>query len=252
MENVKRHWPKKATCALSLTYDDGLENHLTVVAPALEKFGLRGTFYTPIKSNIMQDPLAWRALAKKGHELGNHTVFHPCWSVGGKYSEWLQEDFNLENYTAEKWLDEVNTANQQLWLVDGKQERTFGNTCFDNYLGPESNPICLEPLISQVFLAARGEESAQPVNLKQINYANLGTIWADHRVFADFSSELGELLDTGGWIIYTMHGVGAGSNAEFIEVEEHRRLLAFLHEAADKIWIAPVIDVVRYLKKISR
>jgi peptidoglycan-N-acetylglucosamine deacetylase len=249
MQKMKRSWPKKAVCALSLSYDDGIENHLTVVAPELEKYGLRGTFYAPIRSNIMQNPLAWRKLAEKGHELGNHTVFHPCWSIGGKYSAWLPEDFNLENYTAEKWLDEVNTANQQLWLIDGKQERTFGNTCFDNYLGPEGSPICLEPLISQAFLAARGEESGKAVNLSPVNYANLGTVWADRRVFADFGPELSDLIDSGGWIIYTLHGVGKGSHDHFIDLEEHRRLLMFLLDAANQIWTAPVIEVVRFLKK---
>jgi len=241
-------WPKKYRAVVSLTYDDGLENHLSVVAPQLESYEIRGTFYAPLKSNLMQNPLSWRKLAERGHEIGNHTVFHPCWSVQGKHAGWLPDEYNLENYSAEQWLDEVRTANQAIWLVDGKNERTFGNTCWDNFLGPEENPTCLEDLIRQVFPAARGEKSGKAVCLDPINYYNLGTIWADGRLFGDFSQELAEVIESGGWIIYTMHGIGAGSHNFFVEENEHRQLCQFLHEKSRLIWTAPVIDVVQYLK----
>jgi peptidoglycan-N-acetylglucosamine deacetylase len=244
--NIK--WPKNARAAVSLTYDDGIESHPRAVAPLLEKYGMRGTFYAPLTSDLMQHPTEWRAMAAKGHELGNHTVFHPCWNIRDRYSEWLPEAQNLVNYTEERWLDEINTANQALFLVDGKRERTFGNTCFDNFLGPEDAPICLEPLIEKAFLGARGEGTGKPVNLAQINFNNLGTIWADRRSFGDFSAELEMLLDTGGWIIYTFHGVGPVHNHHILE-QEHLRLIDFLADNKDKFWTAPVIDVVRHLKK---
>jgi len=252
MQKSNFRWPKKARAAVSLTYDDGITNHHQLVAPQLEANGLRGTFYTPLKSDLMQNPLAWRQIAARGHELGNHTVFHPCWSVGGKYAEWLDDDFNMENYTTEKWMDEVSTANRSLELIDGKIERTFGNTCFDNYLGPANQAVCLEPLIEQVFLAARGEDTGQPVNLKSLNYNNLGTIWADCRTYDDFVPELAELIENGEWAIYTMHGVGAGSHYHYIDEAEHLRLLKYLRASAGLIWTAPVIDVVRYLKKSGK
>jgi hypothetical protein len=249
MQNNPIRWPRNAQAAVSLSYDDGIANHHQVVAPQLEANGLRGTFYAPLKSDLMQTPLAWRQMAARGHELGNHTVFHPCWSVNGRYAEWLPDEYNLEHYTEEKWLDEVATANRSLWLVDGQAERTFGNTCFDNYLGPADRPTCLEPLIERHFLAARGEDTGKPVNLETLNFYNLGTVWADRRAFGDFSAELDDMLERGGWIIYTMHGVGLGSHRHCIDAAEHLRLLEFLRAASGRIWTAPVIDVVRYLKK---
>lgn len=242
-------WPKGCRAAVSLSYDDGIPNHPQVVAPQLEAHGLRGTFYTPLRSGLMKDPLPWRAMAARGHELGNHSVFHPCWSIYGKYDSWLPETYNLVNYTAERWLDEMNTANEALKLVDARDERTFGNTCFNNYLGPVDDPVCLEPLIAQLFVAARGEETNRPVDLENLNYNNLGTIWGDRRAFGDFSSELNEILDTGGWVIYTFHGVGEEAHNHHINAEEHRRLLAFLRDNAAQYWTAPVMDVVKWLKK---
>jgi peptidoglycan-N-acetylglucosamine deacetylase len=246
MEPIR--WPKGCRAAVSLSYDDGIPNHPQVVAPQLEAYGLRGTFYAPLRSSLMQDPLPWRAMVARGHELGNHSVFHPCWSVRGKYP-WLDDAYNLLRYTPERWLDEMDTANQALRLVDGRGERTFGNTCFDNYLGPEDAPVCLEPLIAQLFLAARGEDTGKPVDLANLNFNNLGTVWGDRRAFGDFSGELQEILDTGGWIIYTFHGVGEEAHNHHINAEEHRRLLAFLQASAAQYWTAPVIDVVKWLKK---
>jgi peptidoglycan/xylan/chitin deacetylase (PgdA/CDA1 family) len=249
MPEVKSRWPKKARCAVSLTYDDGLPSHPASLAPRLEHYHLRGTFYAPLQSDLSKDPIAWRKLAQRGHEIGNHTVFHPCWSVGGKYADWLPEQYNLVHYTAARWVDEIRTANEALFLIDGQRERTYGNTCYDNYLGDPEHPVCLEPLIAENFVAARGEETKKPVALDALNWQNLGTVWADGRAFGDFAPELDDLLDSGGWIIYTMHGVGAGTHALNIEAGEHERLLGFLHDQSERIWTAPVRDVVRHLKK---
>lgn len=243
------HWPKGCQAAVSLTYDDGLPIHPRIVAPLLEAHGMRGTFYAPLNSDVNDNPLAWREMAKRGHELGNHTVYHPCWSVNDKHKDWLDDQLNTVYYDEGRWLDEITTANNGLILVDGRTERTYGNTCFDNYIGPAEAPICLEPLIAQKFLAARGEETSRPVNLDAINFNNLGTVWADRRSFGDFGKELDEILDKGGWVIYTFHGVGSGSHNHFIESSEHLRLLDFLQQNNRQIWTAPLIDVVKHIQK---
>jgi sialate O-acetylesterase len=251
MSKKDGRWPKGCQAAVSLSYDDGLPNHYQLVTPQLEARGMRGTFYVPLKSDVMQNPIAWREMAKKGHELGNHTVFHPCWSIQKRHASWLPEEFNTEHYTPERWLDEVRTANQALTLVDGRKERTYGNTCFDNYLGPEDNAVCLEPLIARVFRAARGENTMRPVELDPVNFNNLGTVWGDRRSFGDFALDLERILDTHGWVIYTFHGVGPGAHDLFVDLSEHTRLLDFLKENRERIWTAPVIDVVNHLKKLA-
>jgi sialate O-acetylesterase len=67
---------KNRKCAVVLTYDDALNVHLDKVIPALDSLAMKGTFYLSAfypgcKSRIAD----WRA-ASKGHELGNHTLFH--------------------------------------------------------------------------------------------------------------------------------------------------------------------------------
>lgn len=70
---------------LRLTFDDGLEEHATVVMPLLDSLGLRGTFYL-IPRNIDRGKevrgaatCTWeqaRLLMAHGHTIGNHTYSH--------------------------------------------------------------------------------------------------------------------------------------------------------------------------------
>src|SRR3954467_12319027 len=70
---------KGKKCAVVLTYDDGLDVDITNALPALDSLGLKATFYVANYQGRLQVQIpAWRAAAAKGHELGNHTLFHPC------------------------------------------------------------------------------------------------------------------------------------------------------------------------------
>jgi peptidoglycan/xylan/chitin deacetylase (PgdA/CDA1 family) len=51
-------------CAVVLTYDDGLNVHLTNVIPALDSVGLKGTFYISNYFNGLQSQIPkWRKAA---------------------------------------------------------------------------------------------------------------------------------------------------------------------------------------------
>ncbi len=107
MINATRFNGKRA--ALSLTYDDGMDCHLDLVGPSLEDHGFRGTFYTPVNATLMGRMDEWAALSQRGHELGNHTLFHPCRSYGG--STWIQPWRDLKLYDLARWEAEVDLAN---------------------------------------------------------------------------------------------------------------------------------------------
>ena len=81
---VARYKQDKA-CAISYTFDDGLAEHYTLVAPQLEKRGFRGTFWI-CGSNINKDNrnitdttrMPWpqlKEMSDKGHEISNHASY---------------------------------------------------------------------------------------------------------------------------------------------------------------------------------
>ncbi|NKB68382.1 MAG: polysaccharide deacetylase family protein [Candidatus Latescibacteria bacterium] len=246
-------WPEGKRGAVSVTYDDGLSCHHEVVGPAWERHGLRVTFYPSFvwpNTDIMDNPDAWRQLAANGHELGNHSLFHACRRDGAT-------TYNLKDYTAPRWKEEMQVANFALSLLDGRTERTFGNTCCNTTIGPDSQKESLEPLVAELFVAARGDMTKEPVDVKTVNYNGLGTFAADTEMLGVKHEEhsveatiriITEAADSGRWAIFMIHGVGQGTHGFFMEEEEHDELVQHLAERRDEIWTAPVVEVARYLK----
>jgi peptidoglycan-N-acetylglucosamine deacetylase len=240
-------FPNGARFAVSLTYDDGLESHFEDVAPTLERYELRGTFNVPIaRSFVMKHTADWRAVAARGHELGNHTLFHPCLSTPEDPKPFVGP-YNLLDYNERRLREELEVASSYLSLLDGKSERTYANTCWHRTFGPDYAPM--EPILADYFVAARGALNNLPVDLENIDYMNLGSVHADRHTFTDLRAEVEGLSQAGGWIIYTMHGVGVGTHNLFIDYEEHRQFAAWLGDNQARIWTAPMIDVVKHIKE---
>lgn len=117
-------WPGGRKAAIVLTYDDALVSHLDVAAPQLEAAGLRGTFFLN-GTFVAKDIPRWRRLAKIGHELGNHSMFHPC----PRASFPMDAQFNSERYTVPGMLREIGAMNTLLTAIDGKTTRTYSGPC---------------------------------------------------------------------------------------------------------------------------
>jgi probable HAF family extracellular repeat protein len=122
----------------------------------------------------------WSETSRRGHELGNHTLFHPCRSYGG--ATWIQPWRDLKTYDLARWEAEVDLANLVLDRIEGRSDRSYGNTCHNNFIGPDDAPLCLDAHMLPRFVAARGtkrdvDESIDPRNLTP---GNLGTLGGDN------------------------------------------------------------------------
>jgi len=127
-------WNNKK-CAVVLTYDDALNVHLDNVIPLLDSLGLKATFYLsasfPGCKNRLND---WKKAAAEGHELGNHTLFHPCLgNMPGR--EWVKPENDMSKYTVQRMINEPRMTNVFLQALDGKTERTFAYPCGDMKIG---------------------------------------------------------------------------------------------------------------------
>src|ERR1700712_1080326 len=102
-------WNNKKA-AVVLTYDDAVNQHLDNAIPVLDSLGLKATFYiTGYSSSIRERMNEWKKLAVNGHELGNHTLYHPC--VGGVGREWVAPDYDMTKYTVRRMVDETRMNN---------------------------------------------------------------------------------------------------------------------------------------------
>jgi len=242
-------WPHGRRCAVSLTYDDALPLHYKYVGPALEGHGLRGTFYLKIAGDPMQNSAPWRELSTRGHELGNHTLFHPCRRYPPGRHPWLDKAFDLRDYTPRRLQLELRVANAFLHLLDGKNERTFACTCFDTFIGRRWKRRHIRDLISDDFIAARGARSDHTTIVSpSLDLLNLGSYLADGRTFSDLRDEVCATQEQGGWLILVIHGIGPGTHSLFVETDVHEQLLSWL-ASQRQIWVKPLIEVANWVRE---
>jgi len=70
-------WPRGIRGAVSLTFDDARLSQIDTLIPILDRAGVKGTFYLSM-NNLTQRLEGWKKAVRNGHEIGNHTLTHPC------------------------------------------------------------------------------------------------------------------------------------------------------------------------------
>ncbi|WOO41705.1 polysaccharide deacetylase family protein [Rubellicoccus peritrichatus] len=247
MQKENFSWPDGKKAAVSLTYDDALPVHRTLVADVLERNGLTGTFYAPIRSqDLITNPEAWRKVASKGHELGNHSIFHPC--RDSERHKWLKECYDLKNYTADQLHNELEVANFALRLIDGKAVRSYGNTCCNTTIGKGANEESMDAVLTQLFPAARGTLNDTIFNPREtFNPMQIGHFSGDAKTFIQIKTDIEKAVEQGGWIVYMIHGVGEGTHSLYMEEDEHTQLIEWLAKNRNHIWTKPFADIANYV-----
>jgi peptidoglycan/xylan/chitin deacetylase (PgdA/CDA1 family) len=237
----KAVWNNKK-CAVCLTYDDALNVHLDNVIPLLDSLGLKGTFYISGYFPAFGERAAeWRSIAENGNELGNHTLFHPC---EGKSPgrEWVRPDYDLNNYTMQRLVDEIKMANILLKAIDGKTKRTFAYPCGDTKVGDSSYVGKIE----DDFVAARGVEGKMQ-RIDEIDLYSIGAFVINGQSGDELISLVKKAMETNVLVVFLFHGVG-GEHSLNVSLSAHSRLLHFLKQNERDIWVAPLIDISRYVK----
>ncbi len=230
-------------CAVVLTYDDAINVDLDNVLPVLDSLDLKATFYligsSPVVAARMQQ---WRAAAQHGHELGNHSLFHPCdGSLPGR--SFVTADHDLSKYTVNRAVEEVRATNTLLNAIDGKTKRTFAYPCGDLTIG--GSPFYTG--LQKDFVAARGVRPAMDsiggVDLDNVNCYGMNGQTAEQMI-----DLVKQAMKTHTLLVFLFHGVGGGHNLN-VGLTEHSRLVHFLKDHEKEILIAPMVVVAEYIQK---
>src|SRR5215467_663496 len=70
-------WPQDKRAALSLTFDDARTSQVDSGTALLDKYGIKATFFV-VPSSVELRLDGWKRAVANGHEIGNHTLNHPC------------------------------------------------------------------------------------------------------------------------------------------------------------------------------
>jgi peptidoglycan/xylan/chitin deacetylase (PgdA/CDA1 family) len=238
-------WHNKK-CAVVLTYDDALSVHLDHAIPLLDSLGLKATFYlSGYFPDFRQRVSDWKSVAKQGHELGNHTLFHPC---EGKSPgrEWVKPDYDLNKYTTQRMVDEIAMANTLLEALDGKTKRTFAYPCGDMKAGDSS----YVDRIRRSFVAAR-RVGGEMQRMNEIDLYDIHCYMISGQSGDELIGLVKKAMESNALLVFLFHGVG-GEHDLNVALDDHRKLLYFLKQNEQDIWVAPLIEIAEYVKECDQ
>jgi sialate O-acetylesterase len=244
ISQVTEPWKGKK-CAVVLTYDDAIDQHLDNAIPVLDSLKLKATFYVTAFSQSMQKRMnEWRRLATKGYELGNHTLYHPC--IGGKGREWVSKEYDLNTYTVRRMVDETRMTNLFLNALDGKTKRTFAYTCGDMKIGDSS----FINTMKNDFVAARAVRN-QMHKINEIDLYNVDCYMVNGESAAQMIEWVKKAEETNSLLVILFHGVGGGNSLN-VDIQAHREFLQYLKKNEKDIWIAPMLEVAEFIKSSQK
>jgi sialate O-acetylesterase len=234
-------WNNKK-CAVVLTYDDALDVHLDNAMPLLDSLNMKGTFYIIGSSDVLQKRMnEWRIAANRGHELGNHTLFHPC-NGGRTGREFVTPENDLRNYTLDRIVSEILVTNTLLKAIDGKEKRSFAYTCGDTKVGDSLFYHRLKKDLTGARGIGAGMSPIDKVNLDNIDSYMINGHSAEYMIdLVKKASKTNSLL------VFLFHGVGGGHNLN-VALNDHSKLLHYLKDNEKDIWITTMIDAAEYVK----
>jgi peptidoglycan-N-acetylglucosamine deacetylase len=233
-------WPHGRHAAIALTYDDALRSQLNVAIPQLDAAGLKGTFF--LEGEFAQEDLPrWRAAAAAGHELGNHSIFHPC--ARGTFK--MPPQYNSENYSAKTMLNEIRVMNTFLFAIDGRATRGYATPCGQTKVGGKDYIEALRA--SGLVHYVRGVDHAPTVlDPRRINTFDVPTQFFDEGVTgAQLIAFIEKVRRSGGFGVMGFHGVGGDYLTT--SAEAHQALVHYLEANQGDIWIAPLGELLDYV-----
>ncbi len=236
-------WPYHKKAVIVLTYDDALTSQLNVAVPQLDSAHLTATFFL-IGDITSQTTPRWRALSKKGYELANHTVYHPCVSTNDNPTA-------SENYTVFTILREIGTMNMLLNAVDGKTTRTYAYPCTETAVGGKSYVDSLRKSGLIKYARIGGDGNAVITDFKNLDPLLVPSYGLEGKNTADeLIAFVKKVERSGGMGVFMFHGIGG----DYITTptQAHKKLLEYLDKNRKDIWVATFQQAMDYVTQVNK
>lgn len=235
-------WPEGKRMALSLSFDDARTTNIRQGTDLFDKYGVQATFYV-VPSRVKPDLELWKKAVKNGHEMGNHSIDHPCsgnfvWSRGRA----------LEMYTIDKMRAELEEANRQISQLLGVTPTTYAFPCGLTTIGRGKNAQSFVPLIADMFVAGRGWLDEAPVDPSYCDMAQLTGVEMDGKDFGQLLPMIRQAEKDGQWLVLAGHET-ADSGNQTTRLAMLEKLIQYARDPQNGIWIAPIGTIAAYVKE---
>jgi peptidoglycan-N-acetylglucosamine deacetylase len=235
------HWPEGKRAAVSLSFDDARLSQVDTGLALFRRLGLRVTFFLEA-ANVQERLAGWKRAVSDGHEIGNHTITHPC---TGNYA--FSRKNALEGYSLQMMAAQLDGANAQIRKMLGVTPRTFAYPCGQRFVGRGLDVRSYVPLIADRFLVGRGylDESPNDPAICDLSQA-MGTPF-DGMDFAQMKAVVEGALKEARWVIFVGHEIGE-RGYQITDVKALEELCAYLKDPANRVWLGTVEEIGRYIQ----
>ena len=244
LSQVGKGIDKKAI--ICLTYDDALESHVKVAIPQLDSLGLKATFFlNSIKGSTevagLGEPtiLLWKKAAQSGHELGNHTLFHPCPEKFG----W-QKELAIEGYTLESLMKEIELTNLFLKSLDGQsKERVFAYPCNNTIVQGIDYSMKLKETKLVKYARTGGDKTSIIKDFKLVDPMKIPSWFvAEGTTLNELIAFAKEVKEKGKMGVYQFHGIG--SPLFRLSPGVHKQFLEYLNAHKEDYWVTTISEAM--------
>lgn len=235
-------WPEGKKVALSLTFDDARASQVNGGTALLDSFGVKATFFV-VPSSVEQSLDGWKKAVASGHEIGNHSLVHPC---TGNFA-WSRQKA-LEDYTLDRMRKELVECNKRIKELLNVNAEVFAYPCGQKFVGRGRNTQSYVPLVAELFLLGRGWLDEAANDPAFCDFAQVTGVESDGKDFDQVLPLIEEAKKTGHWLVLAGHEMGA-PGPQTTRLTMLRKLLAYANDPANGIWIAPAGTVAKYIQK---
>ncbi|GAA4448636.1 polysaccharide deacetylase family protein [Nibrella saemangeumensis] len=235
-------WPDGKRVAVSLSFDDARLSNVDVGTPLLDQYGVKATFFV-VPDAVKQRLDGWKKAVASGHEIGNHSVAHPC---SGNFP-WARQKA-LEHYTLDQMRSELLDANKQVQALLGVKPEVYAYPCGQTFVGRGRDTKSYVPIVADLFRAGRGWLDEGPNDPAFCDMAQLYGMEMDGKDFGQILAVLEKAREAGHWVVLAGHEIGESGN-QTTRVAMLKQLCEYANNPANGVWLAPIGTVAAYIQK---
>jgi peptidoglycan/xylan/chitin deacetylase (PgdA/CDA1 family) len=199
------HWPDGHRAALSFSFDDARPSQLRHGVPALDRLGVPATFFV-LPDAVQESVAGWADAIASGHEIGNHTLTHPC----SANFPWSRHNA-LETMTIDDYRSEVTGANRRLGDLLGIEPTVFAYPCGHTFVGRGRATRSVVPLVAAMFEVARTSNDVVANSPLDFDPAQVAAVTCDGLTFDHLLGNLEAVAEDGAWLVLCGHEVARAS-----------------------------------------
>jgi peptidoglycan-N-acetylglucosamine deacetylase len=233
-------WPAGKRAAVSLSFDDARASQVDVGTALFDRFGAKATFYV-VPSSVERRLEGWKKAAASGHEIGNHSLNHPC---TGNFA-WARQKA-LEDYTLEKMRHELAETNRRVKELLGVTPESFAYPCGQTFVGRGLDTRSYVPLVAALFQSGRGWLGEGPNDPAFCDLAQLLGVEMDGKDFEQLLPLIEQAREAGLWVVLAGHEIGQGGR-QTTRTAMLEKLVPYALDPANGLWLAPVGTVARHV-----